>query len=431
MIPPLYEHQKKIIADDFLWYGNWQGTGSAKTRSCLELAEGATLVICPKQQKLDRTWENNAEKFDIIINLTVMSKEEFRRDWKNLKRYDTVIIDECHNHLGVLPQTYQKDLVKYPKTSQIFEATKGYLKKHPPKRFYMASATPVSKPLNLFAIATLFGKDWDYFAFRDRYYIEIQRNIWIPRKSKELKQELADLTKTFGYTGTLFDFFDVPEQTHRVVHIELSKEQKDEIKRINDEDAIPLAKVGKIRTVENGILYEKVVENLKDGVGNLVKKVRYFESKKIDYIKERAIEFPKLLIFADYIAQVEMIAKELTKAGYKVFTLTGKTKKREDIVETAEALKECIVIAQAGVSAGYELPSINCVIFASKSNRFLNYEQGLGRVLRSNHLKKNLYIHLVVPGGSDESCHNTIMDGKDFQEQIQELPTVDSDSDIV
>ena len=98
-------------------------------------------------------------------------------------------------------------------------------------------------------------------------------------------------------------------------------------------------------------------------------------------------------------------------------TLTGKTKDRETIIPRADASDACIVIAQASVSSGYELPSFPCVIFASKSNKFRDYNQGLGRVLRSGKLKKNLYIHLLIKGGSDEECHNSALSGQNFIEK--------------
>jgi len=428
MIPPLYDHQKKILEDDYLWYGNWQGTGSAKTRSCLELAEGATLVICPKQQKLDRTWETNAEKFGIIINLTVLSKEEFKKVWETLPDFDTVIIDEAHYVFGVEPRTYQKDYKKYPKTSQIFEAVYRFIQKTKPKRFYPATATPFSKPLNLWAIAKLFNRNWDYFKFREKYYIEIQRGVWIPKKSERLQLELRELLRSFGYTGSLDDFFDVPEQTHKTIHIDLSAEQKQAIKEINNSEADPLIKRGKIRCIENGILYTREITDTGPKSSKVSKKTITYKNNKIEYIKERAIEFPKLLIFAEYTAQILEIEKALKKEGYNVVTLTGNTKDRANLIKDADKADKCIVVAQASVSSGYELPSVPCVIFASKSNKFLNYNQGLGRVLRSNKLKKNLYIHLVVPGGSDEKCHESVLAGQNFIEKTNskdELSTVE------
>jgi len=417
---PLYNHQKQIIGEDKKWCGLFTGTGSAKTRTALELAEGEILVICPKQQFLDRTWEKNAEKFGIQKLICTISKETFRRDWRTLKKFDTVIIDECHNNLGVMPETRQRKGVQIPKTSQIFEATLLYLQKHPPKRLYLCSATPVSKPMNMWAIATLLGQKWDFSRFREKYYFPIrvgQRQIWTPRKDVETKERLAELVRKFGYTGSLNDFFDVPEQTHKEVKIDLTEPQKEALKEMSKSEADPLVRRARQRTIENGVLYGKKIEEIEVGEERMLSQTTIYPSHKIDYILERAIEFPKLLIFANYTAQINEIAKALRAEGYEVSELTGQTKDRSNIVINAENAPAHIVVAQSSISSGYELPSFPCVIYASKSYRFVDYEQSLGRVLRSNKLKKNLYIHLVV-NGADQACHEAILSGADFQERL-------------
>ena len=433
MIPPLYAHQKKIIDENLNKVGLWLGTGAAKTRTALELAKGPTLIICPKQQREDKTWQNNAEKFGIKLDLMVISKEDMRRDWDELPPFETVIIDECHNNLGVTPETRIRKGKEIPKTSQIFEATLNYLKKYPPQRLYLCSATPVTKPFHMWAIAILFGEKWDFFRFREKYYFAIrigQRRIWMPRQDEETKNKLVELVKRFGYTGSLNDFFDVPEQTHRVVNIELTDAQRHAIKDISNMEADPLAKRARMRTIENGVLYGKEVISQSLTVDKLVDKVTIYPSKKIDYIIERALEFPKLLIFANYTAQINEIASSLRREGYKVSTLTGATKDRTFIKTVDESDEPHIIVAQSSISSGYELPSFPCVIYASKSWRYVDYEQSLGRVLRSNKLKKNLYIHLIVDG-CDSDCHESIMAGQDFQEKVMNnLSTSDVDTDI-
>lgn len=416
-----YQHQKDIIARDRKWYGNFLGTGGGKTRVCLELAEGATLIVAPKQQVLDKTWEENAGKFGVVINMTVISKETFRRDWHKLPRFDTLIVDEGHNHLGVTPDTRMVRGVPTPKWSQIFEATKGYLEKHNPSRFYIATATPAGKPMNVWALGVLlrrWGED-TFFRFREKYYIQRKmgwRSIWIPRNREDTKEKLAELIRSMGDTGRLEDWFDVPEQTHLTHHVSLTDAQKVALKQAHME-ADPMVRRAKMRTIENGIMYDLGVGG--SGKEEYLKRVvRHFENEKIPYILERAQEFPKMLIFANYIGQIEAIESALKAEGYNVLTLTGETKHRGSVIGKANAAKACIVVAQCSISAGYELPSYPCVIFASKSFRYLDYDQGIGRVLRANALKKNLFIHLVVKGGVDEDCHKTILSGKDFQEKI-------------
>jgi len=421
MIPPLYDHQTKIINENKLKCGLFLGTGASKTRTALELAEGNTLVICPKQQREDKTWERENEKWETGVDLKVISKEDIRKMWDDLPHFQTVIIDECHNNLGVMPAFVQRKRVEYPKTSQIFEATRNFLTKHDPKRLYLLSATPVPKPLAMWGIGILMGQKWDFAAFRSVYYVEIRigayRRIWIPKKDEATKQRLANLVQKFGYTGCLNDFFDVPAQTHKTVQIELSGEQKKAITEITFSEADPLVRRAKLRTIENGVLYGKKIEELEGKIDQMTNYTTIFKSKKIDYILERAQEFPKMLVFANYTAQIEEIAKALRKEGYNVSVLNGKTKDRTFIKRVDDSPEPHIIVAQCQISSGYELPTFTCVIYASKSFRFVDYEQSIGRVLRAGKLKKNLYIHLVVEG-CDKDCHETILSGQDFQEKL-------------
>ena len=332
----------------------------------------------------------------------------------------TFITGNCHNNLGVTPMYIQRNKIQRPKTSQIFEATKGYVFKHKPKRLYLLSATPVPKPMSMWGIGILFGQKWDFAAFRDVYYIEIRmglRRIWMPRKDEATRKRLANLIQKFGYTGGLNDFFDVPEQTHKTVMIDTTSEQKKAIQNMNMLEADPLVRRARLRTIENGVLYGKKIEELEGKIDQMTNQTIIFKSHKIDYILERAQEFPKLLIFANYTAQIEEIAKALRKEGYNVSVLNGATKDRSFIRDVNDSPEPHIIVAQSSISSGYELPTFPCVIYASKSWRYVDYEQSLGRVLRANHLKKNLYIHLIVEG-CDKDCHDAIMSGVDFQEKL-------------
>lgn len=421
-----YDIQKQIIAENKLVTGVFLGTGVGKTLTCLVLAEGRTLVVCPKQQKLDETWQKNNNKFNLGKDVTVISKEEFRRDWDIIDGYDTVIFDEGHNMLGVLPETRQRNRVQIPKTSKLFEASLNYLRKHPPKRFYIATATPASKPMNAWAIAKLQGKNWDFFRFRETFYFKTmmgRRTVWLPKKGEAINQRLALAVQKMGYTGSLSDFMDVPEQTHHEVRIELSPEQKKILKQIGEEEADPLVKRAKMRTIENGILYGKEVEELSDKEDRMIKATTHFKNGKIDYILDRVDEFKKIFIFAGYTAQVEAIAEAIREKtdGVEVRTVTGQTKDRDTAFEEIEKAGKGVVVVASQICEGYRVPSAPCMIFASKSNRLVHYVQGVGRILDGQHLKKNLYIHLIVPDGADADCHNSIMSGQDFQEKLSVL----------
>lgn len=416
-----YDIQKQIITEDKEQSGIFLGTGVGKTLTCLVLAKGRTLIICPKQQMLDRTWEKNNEKFELGRELSVINYDMFWRKWEDYGQFDTVILDEGHRALGVLPETHQRNKIQIPKTSNTFEAIYLYLKAHRPERFYICTATPMAKPMNVWALAKLFGKDWDFFKFRQTFYFPTmmgRRQVWLPRKDDATRMRLADNVKRFGYTGALTDFMDVPEQTHLDVEIELTDEQQKALDLLSQSEADPLIRRSRMRTIENGLLYRQEVEQLSEKEYKMSKTAVHFKNNKIPYILERADEFPKLFVFAAYTAQIHAIAAALTDAGHEVRTVTGATKNRATIFEEVEKMERGVIVIQAGICEGYRVPSAACMIFASKSNRFVHFEQGKGRILDGQHLKKNLYIHLVVKDGTDEACHQAILSGVDFQEKL-------------
>lgn len=421
---PLFDHQKKVIEENPLWCGIFTGTGSMKTRTSLELAEGNTLVICEKQGRDDHTFEDNLAKFNIDKKIRVISKEDFRKIWTALPTYDTVIVDEAHHFFGVLPETRQKNHMPIPKTSQLYDGLKQYLKIRRPKRFYLLTATPASKPMHVYAAGTLLGKDWDFNTFRETFYIQKKigsyRSIWLPKRDKILKERLAEALKKLGYTGGLSDFMDVPEQTEIVKHFSLSENQKQAIKELQGSQADPMAVRTATRTIENGVLYGAEIEAVSEKKDRVVRKTTHYHSEKIGYIIEKASEFPKMLVFAAYTGQVHAIADALMKAGYKAVIVTGERQDRSTVFKEADKAEECILVVAASISAGYELPSFPVVIYASYSNRVLHKVQGDGRVLRGNALKKNLYISLVVKGGLDEQCYKTISSGIDFNEMVMQ-----------
>lgn len=418
--------QQKIVEEDRPKTGIFLGTGVGKTLVGLLLARKTCdiLVIAPKQQMLDQTWQKNDKKFGIGNTIDVINYDMFWRKPELWRKYGAVILDEGHRALGVLPEYRQRNRQQIPKASKIHEAIVQYLRQYPPDRLYVCTATPMGKPMNVWALARILGKHWDFEKFRAAFYFKTmmgRREVWMPRKDEATRQRLALAVQGLGYTGSLNDFVDVPEQTHRDIRIPLTDEQRRAIKTLEEDEADPLVRRSRLRTIENGILYGKKIESLNEREDVLVKETKHFKNAKIDYILERAEEFPKLFVFAAYTAQVEAIAAALRAEGFEVKTVTGQTKNRETVFEELEQMERGVAVVAAQICEGYRVPSAPCMIFASKSNRFVHYDQGKGRILDGQHLKKNLYLHLVVPGGADHDCHEAIMSGADFQERLSLL----------
>ncbi len=405
----LYAHQKRIIDEDPEVAGLWLGTGSGKTLTALHLAKGKVLIIAPKTQKEDKNWERELEANNIGLKITVISKETFRRDWEHLPRFDTIIGDEAHTLLGVTPNIRYRNKQAIPKTSQLFEALLSYIQKHKPQRIYMATATIMRSPMTVWGAAKVLGKDWNFYEFRDIYYTKLPmpgREVWVPKSDSATKDRLAKTVQGLGYVGRLEDFFDVPDQSYKTIYLESTVAQAKRIKELPLEYPDPLVLLGKRHQVENGVL-----------AGDEYLAPQEFDNEKIDKIMELAIEFPKMVVFAKYRAQIASLEETLAQ-NYRVLTLTGDTKDRGEVISRANKASECIFICQAQISAGWELPDYPVMVFASMSYSLVDRVQAEGRILRANALKKNLYIDLVVKGGIDEAVYKSIKNKKDFNERL-------------
>ncbi len=417
----LFDHQKRIIAEDKKVTGLFLGTGAAKTLTALLLAKGKTLVICPKTQKEDGNWEREARKYVIKLDFDVVSKETFRSMMLagGVKKYDTIIVDEAHTCLGVTPSIRYVKKQAVPKTSQLFEALELYVKTMKPSRVYLCTATIMRSPMTVWGAAKILGHDWNFYEFRSAFYVRLPmpgREVWTAKSDDETKERLALAVKKLGYVGRLEEFFDVPAQTHKVVYIELSAKQKARIKEMAIEYPDPLVRVGKIHQIENGVL-----------AGDEFNASESFESAKLDSILDLAVEYSRMVVFVKYTAQIDDLATSLSEKGHKVLILDGRTKDRGAVILEANKSKECIFIAQAQVSSGWQLGKTkdhpeyydyNCMIFASRTYSFVDLDQALGRIQRADNIKKNLYVYLVTKGGTDEAVHKALESKKDFNEKL-------------
>jgi len=253
----LYNHQKKIIDEDKKYCGLWLGTGSGKTLIALHLAKGKTLIIAPKTQREDKNWEREVHKNNMNVDITVISKETFRKEAKTLPRYDTVIGEEAHTLLGVTPNIRWKNKQPIPKTSQLFVEFDSYVKRTKPERIYLCTATIVKSPMTVWGACKILGTNIDWYKFRNYFYMKLPmpgRDVWVPKKDNETKDKLASIVNKIGYVGRLEDYFDVPEQTFKTIYFDLKQEQKERIKELKTEYPDPIVYIGKRHQVENGVL---------------------------------------------------------------------------------------------------------------------------------------------------------------------------------
>lgn len=362
-------------------------TGTGKSLTSIEWSKlngDNSLFIVPKALK--EKWERDLKKE--CSKGVVITKENFRMNWKSLSPYKNVIVDEAHYFSGI--------------SSQMSKSLYGYIKENHP-RILLLTATPyMSTPWNIYTLARHLGHNWHYLDFKQRFFVDryIGRRV-VPEVRKGIEGEIAALVAKIGDVVRLDECVDVPQQVFETEYYKLTKQQEDAKKNIVEIN--PVVRYTRYHEIENGVL-------ITDGYsGN-----SFFETDKLERIKELCIENKKVAVVCRYNLQIDLVRNALEKdVKKKVYVIQGITKGKDAIVQEIEKSDEAIVLINASCSEGYELPSVGVIVFASLSFSYKDYKQMCGRFLRINKLKKNAYIHLVSEG-IDTEVYKSIMNKQDF-----------------
>lgn len=392
----LYKHQLDFLKQNpnksaLVW-----SCGTGKTRTALEWANEEpteVLVICPKALKAN--WQRESKKWNSIAY--VITKEEFRRDHKDLPEYRQIIVDEVHN--GFLTPHFK---------SQTSKALHDYIKKYDVPRVLLLSATVyTSSPWNIYQLATLLGYKWNWYKFQQSFFNKIRmgrRDIPVPREGCE--KELAHITKNIASVVNIYDVMDdVPLQNHlSPEYFALSNEQKVAIN--SSYDPLPIVRYTMQHEIENGIL-----------IGNEFQESRCFKNDKNDRILSLVEENPKIAIVCRYNMQIDSLSYLLR--DYKPLIIRGDVKDRDTVTRQAESSDKCVVLIQADCAEGYELPSFPLCVFASMSYSYTKWEQICGRFLRMNRPSRTTFIYLLTEGESvDQGVYDAVKRKEDFKIEL-------------
>lgn len=389
----LYKHQQEILDRNPARHLIAFGTGTGKTRTAIELSKKnnvVPLIIVPKALKTN--WVNACSTWG-LPNFLIVTKEEFRRDWDELGGYDAIIVDEFHNFANI--------------KSQMSKALLKYQRKWKPTYFWGLSATPfLSSPMNIFALATHLGHNWNYWQFRQRFFTDVRMGARVvPVIRKGIEPEIAKLVNTIGTTARLEDLVDVPDQSFEVEYFDLNKGQEKAIKDIDDINYI--VRWTKIHQVMGGTLK-----------GNEYEEDKIIGSNKLDRLKELVIENPKTIIVCRYNNEIKVIKDMLECLIDRVEVINGAVKDKHSVLEGLKDTDKYCLIVSAACSDGWELPDCPIMIFYSLDFSLKSRIQMIGRIQRINAVKKNVYVDLVVRGSIDEDVYKTLESKMDFHLEL-------------
>lgn len=378
-------------------------TGFGKTLVSLSLAKGRTLIVVKKQQRVDKTFENTLLKFNIPLDVIVLTEDEFKKQANSLPKFDTIIIDEVHKMLGGTVAYFR--FKTYFRPSGICKALMTYVKFHDIERVYLLSATIDASPMVVYNAAKIMGITYDLDKWIEAFYFLLNQRHKI-KKDAGSNERLIKVVQKLGY---YMKHQDAPEQIYRQIWVENTPEQNKRIEEIKIEYP-DLQQVGKLYQLEQGVLK-----------GNQFTPSETFPSLKYGIIRDIVKDNPRLIIFATYTEQIERIY-ETIKDIRPTFKLTGQTKKkdRETLLTDLEESSEYALIVNARIDAGWELSKCPTMAFFSLpfSSRSHSRIQAEGRIQRQNNLKVNTYIDIIAKGGVNEALYHSIKNGKKFSELI-------------
>jgi superfamily II DNA or RNA helicase len=384
----LYDYQQQKV-DEFperhalIW-----DTGTGKTRTAIGLANKAnedTLVICPKSVR--QTWTRRMSKF-ADTEYTIMTKEEFRADWKDLPDFPAVIVDEAHFFFGT--------------TSQMMKSLRYYFRRHDTTYRWLLTGTPYrSDPMDVYIMASHLGHNMDYDKFRQRFFEKqwFGRNtVWQPKD--DIEDEIAELVNRFG---SIRKKEQAEENVHEVEYIEPTDEQQEAIEDVDDVEAI--VRFTKEHQICGGVL-----------AGDEYNEDQMFETNKMERLNTLTADMDKMIVVCRYRQEVEMIADGVMMDN--VYTMTGDTDNRQELLDNVQDEDSYVLVVSAALSEGWELPECNNMIFWSLDFQLKNYIQMQGRIDRVSHETSNYYLHLLTDGTIDEGVYESMQAKKDFHVAI-------------
>jgi SNF2 family DNA or RNA helicase len=397
MVKEYYKHQQRILDLNPERFLIAHDRGAGKTITALGLAlnnKVRPLIVVPKPVR--KKWHR--EMVGMGVDGRVMSREDFRKlaTVENFSEYDALIIDEAHYGFPTLK-------------AQLHKKAQWYIKKYNVKYVWLLTGSPyTSTAWSVYGLAQLLGYNWNYRQFQERFFEQRwigRKVIWEPRN--DVQDELAKLVRLIGDTIPLSACADVPEQTYEVETFEINAEQKRLNKQILENEPNPLVRTTKYHQVASGIM-----------IGNEFTEDVTCDSAKNARIMEYAEENKKLVVFSRYNIHLDLLSAMLSKRGVPHAIINGEVDDKEVIIEQAEKSDRFVLLINAACSVGYELPSFDLVLFASLSYSFVDYSQACGRVLRINHLKKNVYIIMLTEGTVDDAVWSSIQNKQSFSEAI-------------
>jgi SNF2 family DNA or RNA helicase len=253
-----------------------------------------------------------------------------------------------------------------------------------------------------FLDTSVFGLN--FYSFKNRYVITGMFGEYL-RPNKSTFDEFKGRVAKISYRVTKEQCLQLPEFTDVVVPVDIDcmkmyrELEKDYITWLNETEYISvenaLTKTLKLRQITSGFYYNVDEQGNKDAV--------FVDDAKIkacmELIEELVENDKKVIVFAEFQAEIEKIKELCDREKIKSGTYYGKTpeKKKLEVVDNFQNGDLQVFIGQiesAGISI--TLTSASHMIFLSTGYKYGVYDQARARIHRKGQVNKCTYYHLIA-----------------------------------
>ncbi len=379
-------------------------------------------LLCPlrgtakKRLALMQYQMEEEEKFGksiVVINYEyVFTFEKILAKWKP----DMIICDESHR-------------IKSPSAQQ----TKSILRLGNLAKYKMClTGTPLTNNIldffsqYKFLDSSVLGDS--FVAYKNKYIITGIFNEYLrpnPATFAELKYRLG----TISYRVTKEECLDLPPFTDVYIPIEMEDKNYKLYKEFEKEFVVWLNEHTMV-TTENALTQTLKLRQLTGGFcydyNELGERTTVdFDSSKadacIELIKDIVDNCDKVIVFAEFQAEIQKIKELCDKEKIKAVTYYGGTSEKEkdksyDSFVNGDAMVFIGQIESAGISI--TLTNAKYTIFYSTGYKYGSYDQARSRMHRKGQTNKCTYYHLVTKGTIDDRINRALNEKEKLAETI-------------
>ena len=421
----LMAHQIKMVelGRQYPRYGFWMQCGLGKTVGGLAIVEDQpmkTLVVCPKSV-MEVAWKQDAQEF--FPNLEVVCC------WATTKIKRRKLIESDADILVInidLFKAHKEDFLEVGVKRLILDES-SMAKNHKAQRtkslidfadmmdsVYLLSGTPAPNCLtDYFTQVRAINKHVygaSFYGFVARFFYTMTRPIngrdvvTGYKQRTDRADDFHEKLKSCSWSLAKEDAIDLPEKTDIMRIVDLDTKDRSTYEMVyaglqaemEGETLSPVgqAKLMKLRQLSGGFYYQG---------GETIYTHKNPKIKELNTLLDELGD-EQVVIWANFRAEIDMIAEELKKRGAPYDIIDGRTSNSSELISNFQAKQlRYLVCHPASAGHGITLTSSCYAIYYSMDFSYEKYEQSRDRIHRKGQSRPCTYYHLIADNTTDES----------------------------